>query len=97
MWLCILVDSNVHFVVKDLRFTSLCRWNQMCLENLQDVFANLGEFGLNLLAIFFDQAHLRFVAFRLLLLLNRGDDPPGSTSRANDVLVRDGKEIPLFN
>lgn len=62
--------ADQHLVVENLRLSALCRRNQVLIENLEDVFADLGELGLDLLAVFLDEDDLGRVAFRLLLLLN---------------------------
>lgn len=69
----------------------------MLVQNLEDVIADLGKLGLDPLAVFLDEGDLGIVAFRLLLLLDRGDDSPGRTAGADDVLVGDRKEIPLLD
>lgn len=69
----------------------------MLVEHLEDVLANLGKLGLDLLTVLLDEINLAAVAFRLLLLLDRGDDSPRCTACANDVLVCDGKQVALFD
>lgn len=69
----------------------------MLVENLQDVVADLGKFRLDLDPVLLDEADLRAVALGLLLLLDRGDDPPRGTPGADDVLVGDGKKVALLN
>lgn len=38
-----------------------------------------------------------FRALGFLLLFDGGDDSPGGTASANDVLVRDGKQVTLID
>lgn len=59
----------------------------MLVENVEDVFADLGQFSLNLLSILLDHRHLRFIALAFLLLLDGRDDSPRCSSGSNDVLV----------
>ena len=86
-----------HLVVEDLRLSALSRRNQVLVENLKDIFANLGEFGLDLLTVLLNQGNLNRVSLGLLLLLNRGDDSPRRAASANNVLVGNGEEISLFD
>ncbi len=84
-------------MVKDLALAALGRRDQVLIEHLQDVLADLGELGLDLVEVFLDQADLSLVALGLLLLRDRGDDAPRGTSRADDVLVRDRQQISLLD
>lgn len=88
---------SLHLVVENLRLARLRRGNQMFVKDFQDIFTDLGQLGLNLLTVLFDQSNLRFVAFRLLLLFNRSHDPPGCAPGPNDILVGHRKEISLFH
>ena len=69
----------------------------MLVQNLQDILADLGELGLNLLPVLLDQTDLSLVALRFLLLLNRGDNSPRRTAGTDDVLVGNGKEVSLLD
>lgn len=69
----------------------------MAVQALEDVFADLGQLGLDLLTVLLDEANLGLVALGLLLLLNRSDDSPRSTASTNDVLIGNGKKISLLN
>ena len=84
-------------MVEDLRLTALGGRNQVAVEALQDVLADLGELGLELLAVLLDEGDLGLVALGLLLLLDGCDDPPRSTAGSDHVLVSDGKEISLLD
>jgi len=66
----------LHLVVEDFRLSALCGRNEMLVKDLEDIFADLGKFRLNLLAILLDKWNLGFVALAFFLLLDRGDDPP---------------------
>ena len=91
------VVVTLHLVVEDLRLAALGGLDEVLIENLEDVIADLGKLGLDLLAVLLNQSDLGLVALGLLLLLDRGDDSPGSTAGTDDVLVSDGQEIPLLN
>jgi hypothetical protein len=67
------------------------------VEDLEDVLADLGELGLDLLPVGLDHGDLGLVALRLLLLLDGGDDAPRRTASADDVLVSDREEVALLN
>ena len=86
-----------HLVVEDLGLAGLGRGNQVRVEDVEDVVADLGELGLDLLAVLLDESDLRRVALRLLLLLDRGDYSPRGTAGANDVLVGDGEKVALLD
>ena len=88
---------NVHLVVEDFGFAALGRFDQMLIENLKDIFADFGKLCLDLLTVLFNQANLRLVAFRFLLLLDRCDNPPRGTSGSDYVFVGDREEVALFN
>lgn len=74
-------------MVEDLGLAGLSGNDQVLVENLEDVLADLPKLLLDCLTIFLDELDLRLIAFGLLLLLDRRDDPPGSSAGANDVLV----------
>lgn len=89
--------KDVHLMVEDLGLAARGRGDQVLVQNLQDVIADLGKLGLDLLAVLLDQSDLGLVALRFLLLLDRGDDSPRRTSGTNDVLVGNGEKIPLLD
>ena len=93
----ITVVVTLHLVVEDLGFTGLGRRNQVLVENLKDVIADLGQLSLNLLAVLLDEGDLGLVALGLFFLLDGGDDSPRRTASTNDVLVGNREEIPLLN
>ena len=94
---CAVAQGDVHLVVEDLGLARLGRGNQVLVENLEDVLADLGELVLNLLAVLLDKANLRAVALRFLLLLDGGDYSPRGTASADDVLVGDGEQVALLD
>jgi hypothetical protein len=91
------VREYSHLMVKHLGFTALGRGNQVAVQALQDVLADLGELGLDLLAVLLDKSDLGLVALGFLLLLDGCDDPPRGTAGSDHILVSDGKEIPLLD
>lgn len=90
-------NEYAHLVVEDLRLAGLSRRDQVLVEHAEDVLADLGELGLDLLAVLLDKADLGRVALGLLLLLDRGHDAPRCTAGANDVLVGNGQKVTLLN
>jgi len=84
-------------MVENLGFTALRGWDEVLIENLEDIFANVGKLCLDFLTVLFDQGDLAFVALRFLFLFNRCHDSPRGTACTDYVLVGDGEEISLFN
>lgn len=84
-------------MVEHLGLASLGGGNQVLVQDAENILADLGELGLDPLAVFLDEGNLGGVAFGLLLLLNRGDDPPRGTASANNVLVGNRQEVPLLD
>ena len=91
------IAFHAHLMVEDLRFTAVSRGNQVLVENLEDVIADLGEFSFDLLAVLLDEGDLGLVALGLFFLFNGGDDSPRRTAGTDDVLVGNREEIPLLN
>lgn len=91
------VVVTLHLVVEDLGLAGLSGLDEVVVQDLQDVVADLGQLSLDLLAVLLDQGNLALVALGLLLLLDRGNNAPRGTAGTNDVLVGDGQEIPLLN
>jgi hypothetical protein len=89
--------GDSHLVVEDLGLAGSGRGDEVLVEDLEDILADLGELGLDLLPVRLDHGDLSLVAFALLLLLDGGDDSPGCSSGTNDVLVGDGKEVSLLD
>lgn len=59
----LLLDCAIsHLVVENLGLASLSRWDEVLVQNLEDVFADLGKLSLNLLAVLLDEVDLRAVA-----------------------------------
>ena len=84
-------------MVEDLALASLGLVDEALVENAKDILADLLELELDLLAVLADDANVLLGTLGLLLLLDAGDDAPGSTAGANDVLVGDGKKVALVD
>jgi hypothetical protein len=89
--------ARLHLVVEDLGLARLSGRNQVLVENLKNVLADLGELVLNLLAVLLDVDDVSRVTLGLLLLLDGGDDPPRGTAGTDDVLVGDGEKVALLD
>lgn len=91
------VCGVLHLVVEDLGFSALSRGDQVAVKALKNVLADLGQLGLDLLAVLLDKTNLGLVALGLLLLLDRGNDAPRRASGTDNVLVGDGQKVALVN
>jgi hypothetical protein len=88
---------HAHLVVEDLGLASLGLGDESLVKDVKDILANLLQLGLDLLAVVTDNADVLIGALGLLLLLDGGNDAPGSTSGADDVLVSDGQKVTLID
>ena len=84
-------------MVEDLALASLGLGDEALVEDGEDILADLLELKLDLLAVLADDTDVLVGALGLLLLLDAGDDAPGSTAGADDVLVGHGKEVALVD
>ena len=84
-------------MVENFGFTGLGARDKASIQNVEDIIANTFELLFNLLAIVTDGSDVLIGALGFLLLLNRRDDAPGSTARANHVLVGNGKKVTLID
>jgi len=84
-------------VVEDLTLAGLGLGDKALVKNVEDILADLLELKLDLLAVLADDANVLLGALGLLLLLDAGDDAPGSAAGSYDVLVGDGKEVALVD
>ena len=76
----------LHFHEKYFAFIGVCRGDQIVVQKVYDVIAILVQFLLDLLLVFLQQT--QFVAvLRLLLLFDRGQSSPSSSSTSHGVLV----------
>jgi hypothetical protein len=80
-------------VIKHLRFTGFGLWDERLVKNVENILADVLEFGLDLLAVIADGANILVSSLGLLLLFNGGDYAPGSTTSSYDVLVGNGKKV----
>jgi hypothetical protein len=88
---------NSHLVVEDLGLASGGVGNQAIVEDVKDVLADLLELELDLAAVLLDGRDMLVRSLRLLLLLDGGDNSPGSTSCADNVLVGDREKVALVD
>ena len=84
-------------MVEDLGLAGSGRGDQVLVQNGENVLADLGELGLDLLPVSLDHRNLGLVTLGLLLLLDGGDDSPRSTTSTDNVLVRNGEQVSLFD
>ena len=84
-------------MVKDLRLARLGLGDQGLVEDIEDILADLLEFGLDLLTVIADGADMLIGALRLLFLLDRGDDAPRCSPCADYVLVCDREKVSLID
>jgi hypothetical protein len=92
-----LVERHVHLVIEDFGLSRLGLWNKGLVEDVKHILTDLLELGFDLLAVFADGGDVFVGALGFLLLLNRRDDSPGSTSGSDDILVSHGEEVSLIN
>ena len=87
----------IHLVVEDLGLARLGRGDEVLVEDLEDVLADIGQLVLDLLAVVLDQGDLAGVALGLLLLLDGSNDSPRGTAGADNVLVSHREQIALLD
>jgi hypothetical protein len=80
-------------VIEDLGLARLGLWDEGLIQDIEHILADFLELGLNLLTIITDGANMLVRALRFLLLLDRRDDAPRSTSGADHVLVGDREQV----
>ena len=69
----------------------------MLIDDGHDIITNVRKLRLKLLPVFSDRLNILVVSFALLLLLNRGQDPPRSSPRSNHILVPHRKQVSLLH
>lgn len=84
-------------MIENLRLARLSLGDKGLVENVQDILAHFLELGLDLLAVVTDDGNVLGGSLGFFLLLNGGDDAPGSTTGTDDVLVGDGEEVALVD
>ena len=90
-------DKDIHLVIEDFGFSRLSLGDQRLVQNIENILADFLKFGLDLLAVVTDSGNVLVGTLGLFLLLDRGDNAPGSTSSANDILVGNGQKVSLVN
>lgn len=94
---CRLNKFCLHLVVEDLGLASLSLGDERLVQNIENILANTLQLVLDLLAVVTDDGDVLFGALGFLLLLDGGDDTPGSTAGTNDVLVSNGEKVTLID
>jgi hypothetical protein len=84
-------------VVEDLGLSGLGLGDQGVVQDVEDILADQLELGLDLLAVVADGGNVLVGTLGLLLLLDRRDYAPGSTSGAHNVLVGNGQQVSLID
>lgn len=84
---------TLHFVVENLSFLGLRVGDEVVLDDVKDIRADILQLSLDLLLVLLDERGLLGVT----LLLDGGNNSPARTSRANDVLVGNRQQISLLN
>ena len=69
----------------------------MVIENIENVVADVRKLLLDLATVVANALDVSLILLALLLLLNRGDDPPRGTASTDDVLVGDGEQVALLD
>ncbi len=70
------LQECIHFVVENSGFPCAGGWNQVLINDGENVIANLGKLLFHLVPIVLDALHIFLIALALLLLLNGRHDPP---------------------
>lgn len=91
------VVVTLHLVVEDLGLAGAGVGDEVGVDEVEDVTADLVELALDGGDVLLDLLDLGVVAAALLLLLDGGDDSPGGTTGADDVLVGDAEKVALLN
>lgn len=84
-------------MVKDLGLSRLGLGNQGLVQDIEDILADLLEFGLDLLTVVADGRDVLVGTLGLLLLLDRRNNAPRCTSSTDDILVGNGKKVSLID
>ena len=84
-------------MIKDLRLSGLCFRDQVLIENVQNILADLLKLGLDLLTVVADSSDMLVCTLGFLFLLDRRDDAPRGTSGSNDVFVCHRQKVSFVN
>mmetsp|Transcript_5563 Transcript_5563/g.10575 ORF Transcript_5563/g.10575 Transcript_5563/m.10575 type:complete len:232 (-) Transcript_5563:165-860(-) len=87
------VIISLHLVIEHLGFFRSRVRDETLLNDSEDIIANLNELGLDFRLVVLDDGLL--VGFSLLL--NGGNNTPGSAAGSNHILVGDGEKVALFD
>lgn len=88
---------SLHLVVKYLGLAGGGVGDEGVVKDVEDILADLLELQLDLATVLLDGANVLIGALGLLLLLDGGDDAPGGTAGADNVLVGDAQQVALVN
>mmetsp|Transcript_58861 Transcript_58861/g.127772 ORF Transcript_58861/g.127772 Transcript_58861/m.127772 type:complete len:252 (-) Transcript_58861:13-768(-) len=87
------VVVTLHLVVEDLAFLRVGVGDELVLDNLENVRADIDKLVLDLGLVVTNKGK----ALSLSLLLDGGDHSPRGTAGADDILVGNGKEVSLLD
>lgn len=93
----ITIVVTLHLVVEDLGLTGTGILDEMIVENLEDIAANLAEFFLNLGLVATNHINMLGIALAFFLLFDGRDDTPRCATSTDNILVGDRQQIALFN
>merc|ERR1719329_951940 len=88
---------GLHLVVEDLSLIAGGFLQKVTIQKRQNGVANSVQFLLDLTHIFVAELGILGVAFRLLLLLDAGDDAPCRAAASDSVFVCHRKKVTLLN
>lgn len=88
---------DLHLVIENTRFSSAGSWNQMLIDDAQDIITYFCQFFLYLLAIPFDQLNIVLIPFRFFFLFNGWHYAPWCSASPNDIFITNRQEVPLLN
>lgn len=84
-------------MIEHLRLARLGLRNKRLVENVQDILAHFLELSLDLLAVVTDDGNVLGGSLGFFLLLDGGNDTPGSTAGTDNVFVGHREEIALVD
>lgn len=84
-------------MVEDLGLAAGSLRDQVLVENVEDILADLLQLLLDLSAVFADGSDVLVRALGFFLLLNGGDDAPRGPAGADNVLVGDAEKVALVD
>ena len=90
------VVVSLHLVVEDQGLSVGSLGDELAVDEVEDLIAELVEFSLNLGLVGSEETDV-LGALLFFLLLDGGECSPGSSSGSDGVLVGDGEEVSLFD